>query len=93
MTSISKSDHERMQAALQGVETEAALKMKEELGLLHQQFTAHLEAARESVQQYDKQYKAARTLLAKAVKEHKRNAAKGVADGVIVMFLAAFLLQ
>lgn len=92
MTSISKSEHDKMQVALEQLNTEGALQMKQELSALHSEFVRQLEAARESVVQYEKQYKAARLVLAKAVKEHKKEMARKVASGVIHLHLLAFFL-
>ncbi|RXK86530.1 hypothetical protein [Filimonas effusa] len=87
MTSISKSEHEKMQVALEQIKTEGASQMRQELATLHSEFVRQLEAARESVVQYEKHYKAARLLLAKAVKEHKKEMAKKMAGGVIHVLL------
>jgi hypothetical protein len=92
MTSISKSEHEKMQAALSGLGGEHADQMKQELAAAHAQFIAHLEAARQSVSVYEKHYKAARVLLSRAVRKHKKEVIRKVADGAIQMHLLFFML-
>lgn len=72
MTSISRSAHEKMQELLKRLDTEAAEKMRRDLEASHDKFMLQLAAARESVMLYEKQYKAARVLLAKAAKEQKK---------------------
>lgn len=72
MTSISRSAHEKMQDLLKRLETEAAEELRTELLASHDRFMEQLAAARESVALYEKQYKAARLLLARALKEQKK---------------------
>ena len=93
MTSISRSEHEKMQAALEGLHTENALNMKRELAVMHEQFIANLEAARQSVMVYEKQYKAARALLTKAVKAKKQEVVRKLGHGAIHMILLVFLFN
>jgi ClpP class serine protease len=78
MTSISRSAHEKMQDLLRRLETEAADKMRQDLEASHDRFMHQLAAARESVMLYEKQYKSARLLLAKAAKEQKKAESAGV---------------
>lgn len=72
MTSISRASHEKMQDLLRRLDTDAAERMRQELEASHDKFMMQLAAARESVALYEKQYKAARVLLAKTAREHKK---------------------
>ncbi|MDR6338218.1 ClpP class serine protease [Filimonas zeae] len=78
MTSISRSAHEKMQDLLRRLDTEAAEKMRQDLEASHDRFMHQLAAARESVMLYEKQYKVARFMLARAAKEQKKSEADGV---------------
>lgn len=77
MTSISRSAHEKMQELLKRLDTEAAEKMRQDLEVSHDRFMHQLAAAREMVMLYEKQYKAARFMLAKAAKEQRKAEADG----------------
>ncbi|BAV05662.1 hypothetical protein FLA_1673 [Filimonas lacunae] len=61
-----------MQELLKRMETEPAEKMRRELEESHDRFMLQLAAARESVSIYEKQYKIARSMLAKAHKEQRK---------------------
>lgn len=92
MTSISRSEHEKMQLALRHLDNGEAGKMEQELAAAHAQFVFHVEAARQSVALYEKHYKAARALLLKTVRKQKKEVVRKIADGVIQGHLVVFLL-